>query len=237
MENNTAISAFVRSGNVVLNNYLLEHYQDIGMNNDQFLVYVQLRKFLEQGEKLPDLTMVAKNMRLTKNSVANTLQSMIKQGFAEMKSVSNEFGQSVDQLNFDGLYNQLLELTPIIDKSQTKSKKLETSSRQQVFAAIESEFQRPLSTFELQTVSKWFDEAKYDPEMIMLALKEAVLNNVYNFRYIEQILVNWRQNNIQTELDVSQNRIKRQQKMNIKTNKKETKIRNIPYIDIMNLNE
>lgn len=229
-----AMEAFIKAGSVTLSSYLLEHYQDIGMNNDQLLVFIQLKKALERGQDLPDLTLIAKYLRMTKNTVANILQSMVNAGFAEIKMSSNEFGQKIEQLNFDGLYTKLLgevKATPaIITPQQSKQ-----ATRQEVFATIESEFRRPLSTFELQTVSKWLDDENYIPETILMALKEAVLNNVYNFRYIEQILVSWRQKNIQTENDVAQNRNARQQKMSTEKAPENMRIRNIPYIDIMNL--
>ncbi|CAH0416303.1 DnaD domain protein [Periweissella fabaria] len=229
-----AMDAFIKAGSVTISNYLLEHYQDIGMNNEQLLVFIQLKKALERGQDLPDLTIIAKFLRMTKNAVANVLQSMVAGGFAEIKTSTNEFGQKIEQLNFDGLYTKLLgevkSETPIVTAQQSSQ-----ATRQEVFATIESEFRRPLSTFELQTVSKWLDDENYIPETILMALKEAVLNNVYNFRYIEQILVSWRQKNIQTEMDVAQNRNARQQKMNTEKAPDNMRIRNIPYIDIMNL--
>lgn len=235
MDENKIINQFINAGNLSLSNYLLEHYSEIGMSNDQLLVYIQIKRLMEQGHNFPDLTLIAKNIHLTKNAVANVLQEMIDQGLAEIKNVLNDNGQRTESLNFDGIYNQLLQF--VSTKKQGSSTKAENKSRQEVFTSIESEFRRPLSTFELQMISKWLDEEKYDPELILMALKEAVLNGVYNFRYIEQILVNWRQKNVQTELDVKQQRIKRQQKMQSNVENKNVHLRNIPYIDIMNLDE
>lgn len=236
MDKDTVITNFIKAGNLSLSNYLLDHYADIGMNNEQLLLYIHLKKALERGQQLPDLKIIATQMHMTKNVVANILQSMITQGLAEIKNVPSELGQRTEQLNFDGLYNQLLQLTPTATHVSIPQQ-AEQTTRQEVFAALESEFRRPLSTFELQTVSKWFDEERYDPTLILMALKEAVLNGVYNFRYIEQILLNWRQKNVQTELDVAQHRAERQKKMQPKVDGDNIRIRNIPYIDIMNLDE
>lgn len=234
MNENKVINQFINAGNISLSNYLLDHYAEIGMTNDQLLIYIQIKKVMDQGENLPDLAIIAKNMHLTKNSVANLLQAMVAQGFAEIKNVLNNNGQRAEILNFDGLYNQLLEITP--NKKQVSNINAVNTSRQEVFTSVESEFRRPLSNIELQTIGKWLDEEKYDPELILMALKEAVLNGVYNFRYIEQILVSWKQKNVQTELDVKQQRIKRQQKMQPGGNES-VHLRNIPYIDVMNLAE
>ncbi|MCM0598816.1 DnaD domain-containing protein [Periweissella fabalis] len=228
------VDAFIKAGSLSISNYLLEHYQDIGMNNEQLVVYIQLKKAVERGQDLPDLTIIAKFLHMTKNAVANVLQSMIAAKLAEIKTVTNEFGQKIDQLNFDGLYAKLLGEIDVENKIITPQQS-KRATRQEVFATIESEFRRPLSTFELQTVSKWLDDENYDPETILMALREAVLNNVYNFRYIEQILVNWQQKNIKTELDVAQHRNARQQKMNNDKKPENMRIRNIPYIDITNL--
>jgi DNA replication protein len=48
----------------------------------------------------------------------------------------------------------------------------------------------------------WLDKDKYNPEIIQLALTEAVLANVYSFNYIDRILLTWEGKNIRTKADV-----------------------------------
>ncbi|MGK4059055.1 DnaD domain protein [Loigolactobacillus coryniformis] len=82
-------------------------------------------------------------------------------------------------------------------------------AREEVFTSIEKEFGRPLSPIELETVSDWLGQDQYAPEIILLALREAVLNHAFSFKYIDRILLSWEKQNIQTAADVQQMQRKR----------------------------
>lgn len=232
------ITEYIHAGETTVNNYLLLRYSELGMSNEQFLIYLQVKRILDQGGTFPDLQVIASTLRLTKNTVANELNAMMQQGLAELTNGKNAAGQSVETLSFNGLINRLLDLpqTEIPVTSAAISAPSSKNARQEVFATVESEFRRPLSSFELQTVGKWLDEEHFSPEMILLALKEAVLNGVYNFKYIQQILVNWQQNNIRTAAEVEKHRTDRKAQMNkngnTKNGKPQIRIHEIPLVDI-----
>ena len=81
-----------------------------------------------------------------------------------------------------------------------------------LFGLLEQEFGRPLSGIEFQRVHQWLDEDHYSPALIELALKEAVLNQVYNFNYIDRILLAWERKNIRTKEQVANEQKNRQRK-------------------------
>lgn len=73
-------------------------------------------------------------------------------------------------------------------------KKEEKPSLMTIF---ENEFGRMLSPMEIETIKGW-KHLQYDDEMITKALKEAVMANVKNFRYIDKILADWAVHGIRT---------------------------------------
>ncbi|AJA42389.1 hypothetical protein AJ85_05775 [Alkalihalobacillus alcalophilus ATCC 27647 = CGMCC 1.3604] len=76
--------------------------------------------------------------------------------------------------------------------------KEESNSPTALYTMIEREFARPLSPMELQTIGMWLDEDQHSDELIVAALREAVVSNVRTIRYIDRILTNWKQNGITT---------------------------------------
>lgn len=48
----------------------------------------------------------------------------------------------------------------------------------------------------------WLDEDKYPLELIEMALREAVLNQVYSLKYVDRILLNWEKKNIRSKAQV-----------------------------------
>lgn len=57
---------------------------------------------------------------------------------------------------------------------------------------VEKEFGRTLSSSEIEFINSW----RYDPEIIRLAIKETVLNQVYNVKYTDKILYEWNKANL-----------------------------------------
>ena len=88
-----------------------------------------------------------------------------------------------------------------------------TTSKQEVYKNIEVEFGRLLTPMELQTIDSWLNTENYSPELIVLALREAVLNQVYSLKYIDKILLSWEKQNIKTSADVQRSRQQRRQEM------------------------
>lgn len=70
------------------------------------------------------------------------------------------------------------------------------NAREKTFNKIETEFGRPLSPIELETIAIWIDEDHYSFEIIVCALQEAVLNQVWNLKYMNTILINWSKQHI-----------------------------------------
>lgn len=52
---------------------------------------------------------------------------------------------------------------------------------------------------ELQTIGDWLKKDQFSPELIVTALRQSVNSQILNLRYIEKILLNWKQNHVQTK--------------------------------------
>ncbi|WP_439644579.1 DnaD domain-containing protein [Amylolactobacillus amylophilus] len=81
--------------------------------------------------------------------------------------------------------------------AQPQESKLDQTIRQ-----FEIEFGRMISPIERQMIQSWFTVDHYDAGVIQLALREAVLAQVYNFKYVDRILLNWQRMNLKTTLQV-----------------------------------
>ena len=71
-----------------------------------------------------------------------------------------------------------------------------------LFQKFEEEFGRSLSPMEYEIINNWLDEGTSE-ELILEALKEAIYNNVKSLRYIEKILLNWKDKGYKNRNDVS----------------------------------
>lgn len=80
--------------------------------------------------------------------------------------------------------------------------KLESGRCRDLITSFEKEFGRPLSPFEIETLRSWLDD--FSDELILHALKEAVLGQNRSFRYIQGILTRWKGEGVKCVQDVEE---------------------------------
>ncbi|MCG0747127.1 DNA replication protein DnaD [Lactiplantibacillus plantarum] len=200
-------AALVNDGQTTIANALLAHYREIGITNDELLVYLQFKRLIDQGNQFPDAAVIAKSLGESTNAVFQRLHEMLAKKLLTIESITADDQKIHDRYNFDGLYDKLavaLKKQPV--STQASEQATSENSRQKVFRAIQTEFGRDLSPIEMESISKWFDEDHYEPEVIELALREAVLRQVYNLTYMDRILLNWQKRNLKTAAQVEAER-------------------------------
>lgn len=223
MEKNEAnfMNAYISAGQTVISNLLLHHYRQLGMTTAQLMVFLQLKSYIDRGMVSPDISLVAQNLGTEPTQVYELMHQMIEQKLMTHKTQSNENGKQSDYYDFSVLLEKLVQL----DQQQMTSSKTATKANQRsdVFDKIEVEFGRPLSPIELETVSKWIDEDNYSAELILIALQEAVLNQVWNLKYMDRILRSWEKQHISTPQQIDQQRKNRTKQQGNSNQQRQTK--------------
>ncbi|MBH9990752.1 DnaD domain protein [Lactobacillus sp. W8092] len=162
------------------------------MSSDEFLLYCNLKMFQEQQVFFPSTQQLMTNTGFSEGQIYQLVQSMIQKHFIKIDS------QTVKGQKYQDYY----DLSPIYQVLLGEQLNSRTSANlndiQTLFQKIEVEFGRPLSPIEQQTIQAWIVDDHYSVPLIMLALKEAVLNQAYSLKYMDRILLNWEKNNIKT---------------------------------------
>lgn len=202
----SAFHQYLLAGQTTVSNLVLHHYRQLGMSSSQLIVYLELKSYLDQGQQSPDINLIAQHLEIEVTQVYEILHQLISQQILRHETKLDKMGKETDYYSFLPLIDKLMVL-----QTQEKTKKEQTAdinNRKQLFEKIEVEFGRQLSPIELETIGKWIDEDHYDLNMIELALQEAVLNQVWNLKYMDRILQNWEKQHITTPQQVQQARDK-----------------------------
>ncbi len=239
----------IDDGQTSISNLLLSKYASLGMNNEEFVIYLQIKSFIDRGNRFPDIEIISNNTGIDKNHIYEILHNLIKNKIMQIKTIELSNGKTSDVYDFSLLYDKLANLdydsndNELVNKNSINNvaKSIRTASddtdkleRKDVFQKIEQEFGRSLSPIELETISQWIDSDDYSFEMILLALKESVLNQVRSLKYMDRILLNWEKSNIRTPYEVEMNRKKRNQ-VAYKKNSTNKKVEQGPDIPIFKL--
>src|SRR5690625_2534640 len=195
--NESSLKKWMNAGFTVLPNLLLQHFKKLNLSHDELLLIIQIKSFLDQGNDFPDSQQLSKQLHLSQEEVFQLIHQLIQKKVIQIEVIKNEQGKTRDSYSLDYLWEKLATIEN--QEEEKHLQKEEEKSKQGLLKMFEQEFSRPLSPIEIQTIGMWIEEDKYPISLIELALKEAVLNQVYSLKYIDRILLTWQKKNIRTK--------------------------------------
>ena len=180
-------------------NVLFKNYRNLNITDSELIILI----YLINSDKTFNPKKISKDLNFKLNETMELINSLIEKGIIKIDIINKKVREEI--FNLDELYNKLAFI--IINGKEQKSTN--------IFDIFEKEFGRTLSPMDYEIISDW--QKDFDDNLILLALKEAVFNNVNNLRYIDKIIRDWGKKGIKTEQDVINDRKKFESK---KSNKK-----------------
>ncbi|ANZ99992.1 DNA replication protein DnaD [Carnobacterium divergens] len=206
---NHILQSWLKAGNTSISNLLLKHYHKIGLTNNELILVIQLKSLMDEGILFPDTQEIAMRMNESTDGVFHGIHQLIQKKVLAIETDKTADGKTQDAYSLTQLWDKLALL---LIKTETETVKVEeVQNEKELFQQFESEFGRPLSPIEIETIGMWLDEDHYPIDLIELALREAVLSQVYNLKYVDRILLNWERKNIRTKDQVVKESTKHRQ--------------------------
>lgn len=166
------------SKDFVINTNIIKCISELDISLDEFLL---LLYFINISCNL-DSNDIKNKLGFNDDKTFNTFSSLVNKKLVEMV-VNNKNGEVSERVNLDPFYDRL-----------ALNKKIENNDTD-IYALFEKELGRTLSSFEYELINKWIEKG-IDEETIKNALKEAILNGVTNFKYIDKIVYEWSKNGV-----------------------------------------
>jgi len=194
------LRTWIEQGNVQIPLLFFQYYKELNITDDEAIVVTHLLAFQTEKNNFPTPFDLASRMNMQVNEISNQLQKLVQRGFLEITQGMDNSGRLAEKYSLYPLWERILHFLEMQQQQQlSKSQKQQEG---ELFRLFEEEFGRLLSPMELETISMWLDVDKHSPEIIRLALKEAVLASKVNLRYIDRILFEWKKKKVQTVQDV-----------------------------------
>ncbi|WP_075982099.1 DnaD domain-containing protein [Bacillus massilinigeriensis] len=192
----TNLIDWLKEGNITIPGALISHYKDLGLNEEELVLILQVISFLEKGNGFPTPAEISSRMTHSVSDCTEMLHRLIQKGFIDIKEGYSESGIRFEKYSLDPLWEKLVE--QFLLRKKQMEKVASQKEEKDVYTCFEQEFGRPLSPFECETLAMWLDDDHHDPVIIKAALREAVISGKLNFRYIDRILFEWKKNGIKT---------------------------------------
>lgn len=181
------INQILKASNLSINELLIQN-MDKDLTLKDFLVFLKL---LNTSCECFDCSKMAKTLGLTEEDVMTSFNNLIIKGIIEYKPVK-ENGKIKEVISLDKFYNNVaLKLN--------NQNKLDISNN--IYDIFQKELVRSLSPTEYEYINNWLEKGLTE-DLIIGALKEAVLSGVKSFRYIDRVLFDWQEKGYRSMNDV-----------------------------------
>ncbi|WP_163654095.1 DnaD domain-containing protein [Listeria sp. PSOL-1] len=185
---------WMKVGQLPVSQALLIHYTDLSLDEKELLLLLQIDSFHAHGNSFPMIEELSERMTLSLSETAKVLESLLQRGFVTIE----RSGEQVisESYSLESLWKKLWHYY----ESKNLAAKAErvVTEETNLYCLFETEFGRPLSPFEAETMAAWLDQDHLPVELVKEALKEAVISGKLTFRYIDRILLDWKKLNIKT---------------------------------------
>ncbi len=168
------IKKMYKEKNFLINTLVLKNVRNLKIDIDELLL---LLYFINVEESL-DLAKIKEYINFTDEEILNVYSNLLAKGLIEVKTSKN-----------NGIFSEKISLDVFYDKLILGAKE-EVKSNEDIYSKFENEFGRSLSPMEYETINRWISSGVKE-ELIVEALREAVINNVRNLRYIDKIIYEW----------------------------------------------
>ena len=217
---------WIYSGSTSVPNALLQHHRKLQLTADECLLIAWLMQRHPEESFVLNIRETCQQFGVDERQLFSIIQHLMDRQVLEIKQREAQDGKKVDYYSFKPLLRQL----EVLFKQNSFSVEKMSQKDVNVLSLIEQEFNRQLSGFEIEMISGWIHNDKYPQELIVAALKEAVLNQAHNVKYIDRILLAWKNKGIQSaqQLAASETRTKNAQ-VDVKPN--ETASQSVPLVN------
>lgn len=204
---NTMIQDYV-SPSIAVSELLLLNHNKVNMTDEELVFWLKLLYVSQYGQQPLDFNLWAEKTSIVLTKFLDLFNNLQTKGFIAVNE--KQSNQAVDIfIDFAPLFQILLPLVTV-----PKQQKSDKEQMAQLFTAIEKELGRPLSSRDIEMINSWLDTDQLSPDLVMHALKEAVIAKKVSIKYIDRILLEWRRAGI-TSYEQIENHAKKYRPQNV----------------------
>lgn len=170
---------------------LLSNYKSLKITDEELIIIAVIMSY---GEKvLYDPEKFAQIINGNKRTIMKVIDNLCDKNILSLV-IEKKDRKTYEYISLDNLYEKLFNI--VIDKKD-EEEEIDNS----VFSIFESELGRTLSPMEYEKIKEWINSGSNN-ELIICALREAVMNGISNFNYIDRILDSWNKKGYKNREDI-----------------------------------
>jgi DNA replication protein len=166
---------------------VLNNYHKIGLDEIDAIIIIKLHYLLNKQITFIHPRKLSNMLTISPTTTAKRLNNLIERKYVTVSLVKNGNGKETESFNLDNVI-ELIVKADFDEKIQEDS--LVTSNIvTRLVQLFETEFRKPLSVLDIQTITKWLNDDQYTFDEIKNALFEASKMRKLTIKYVDKILL------------------------------------------------
>ena len=178
--NKGKLNKVIEDGNIVIPVYILKNFKKLNLTMEEFVFLMYLYNKQDKIDFNPEK--MALDLNIDIMEVMGYVSVLTDKGYLALDVIKTENNILEEVINLSNFYEKISLL--IINNQETEDDNY-------LFKYIERELGRPLSTMEMDLISKWLKNG-ISEELIKEAINMALNDGVYSLKYIDKILFDWK---------------------------------------------
>jgi DNA replication protein len=196
---------WIDDGIIDFNQMILQNYKNIGLNETEAFVIIELQKQSKAGITFLNPKKIVKNVSITLDQLLNVLDNLIRNNYLSMEIIKNGSGKEAEVFHLNHTVDKILKYShQVMDDLVIGQPKKYATSEEELVDLIEKQFQKQLTPLEIEIIRKWVGEDRYPIFDIRKALLDALKANKTSLSYVDGILLK-RQTAAKKEKEVKYN--------------------------------
>lgn len=184
-----------KTGYMTIPLFMFKIKDNLGLGTESFLL---LNYLMDKNITVFDPNNLSQLFNTSLENIMIWMDELTSKKLVTVEVKKNDKGVLEEIINLELFYSKVNNL--LLDEI---NKPVDNSEN--LFSKFENEFGRVLSSMEYEIINAWCSSGKSE-ELILEALKEAVMNGVTNLRYIDKILYEWEKKGYKNKEDIDKSR-------------------------------
>ncbi len=203
--NKSKFNKVIQDGNIVIPLYILKYFKKLNITMDEFIFLMYLYNKQDNLDFNPEKISLDLNIDIME--VMGYISTLTDKGYLNLQVKKTD----------NNLLEEVIDLSSFYEKISIlliNNEEIETNNNKGILSFVEKELARPISSLEIQMIEGWKNNNISD-ELIKEAIRLALNDGVYSLKYIDKILIDWKNHGYKDVNDVKNTKQDKQVEENI----------------------
>jgi len=181
------MKSLIRQNIVDFSELVLNNYHKVGLDETDAIIIIKLNYLLNRNITFIHPKKLSEMLSISPNTTTKRINNLIEAGYIKMELIPNGHGKETESFNLDTVIERIIKAD--FEEKMQESTDEDTNMDAKLVHLFETEFRKPLSVLDIQTITKWLNEDHYTYEDIKNALFEASKIRKLSIKYVDGILL------------------------------------------------